>query len=111
MAKYIKATKAVADYLGVTADRNRTADGNYLLWQADVARFPGDTISERAAYAGGVDLSAQAARQETDGTDHPAKTTLPQWLQPTDEETTEEETTADETTADDEPATGKEDNL
>lgn len=106
MAKYIKATKAVADYLGVTADRNRTADGNYLLWQADVARFPGDTISERAAYAGGVDLSAQAARQETDGTDHPAKTTLPPWLQP-DDETTTEETTAEETT-EEEPATGKE---
>ena len=106
MAKYIKATKAVADYLGVTSDRNRTADGNYLLWQADVARFPGDTIFERAAYAGGAALPPQGARQETDGTDHPAETTLPPWLQPADEETT-----ADETTADDEPTTGKEDTL
>ena len=105
MAKYIKATKAVADYLGVTSDRNRTADGNYLLWQADVARFPGDTISERAAYAGGAALPPQVARQETDGTDHPAETTLPPWLQPADEETTADETTADE------PTTGKEDTL
>ena len=109
MAYYIKVRPEVADYLKLTTDRNRTADGNYLLWQADVARFPGDTISERAAYAGGVDLSAQAARQETDGTDHPAKTTLPPWLQP-DDETTTEETTADETT-EEETATGKEDNL
>ena len=105
MAYYIKVRPEVADYLKLTTDRNRTADGNYLLWQADVARFPGDTISERAAYAGGVDLSAQAARQETDGTDHPAETTLPPWLQPDDE------TTADEPTAADEPTTGKEDNL
>lgn len=105
MAQYIKATKAVADYLGVTSDRNRTADGNYLLWQADVARFPGDTIFERAAYAGGAALPPQVARQETDGTEHPAETTLPPWLQPADEETTDEETTEDE------PTTGKEDNL
>lgn len=112
MAYYIKVRPEVADYLKLTTERNRTADGCVLLWQADVARFPGDTIFERAAYAGGAALTPQVARQETDGTEHPAEVTLPPWLQPADEETTEEETTDnDEPATDDEPATGKEDNL
>ena len=81
MAKYIKATKAVADYLNVTADRNRTADGNYLLWQSDVARFPGDTVEQRAAYAGGVAISNSEGRREIDGTDHPAEVHTPDWLE------------------------------
>ena len=48
MAFYIKVTKEVADRLHLTDIRNRTADGNVLLWQADVARFPGDTVFDRA---------------------------------------------------------------
>ena len=39
MAFYIKVTKEVADRLHLTDIRNRTADGNVLLWQADVARY------------------------------------------------------------------------
>ena len=31
MAFYVKVTKEVADYLGVTDIRNKTADGNVLL--------------------------------------------------------------------------------
>lgn len=90
MAFYIKVTKEVAEYLKVTSERNRTKDGNILLWQADVARFPGDTVFERAAYAGGVALTAEKAKEETDGTDYPAQVTLPEWLEP--EEEPEEET-------------------
>ena len=37
MAFYIKVTKEVADRLHLTDIRNRTADGNVLLWQADVS--------------------------------------------------------------------------
>ena len=37
MAFYIKVTREVADKLGVAGIRNSTADGNVLLWQADVA--------------------------------------------------------------------------
>ena len=33
MAFYIKVTKEVADRLHLTDIRNRTADGNVLLWQ------------------------------------------------------------------------------
>ena len=81
MAFYIKVRQEVADYLGVTAERNRTADGNVLLWQADVAAMPADTVPGRAAHVGGVALTAQAARLEIDGTDHPAETCLPEWLE------------------------------
>ena len=60
MAFYIKVTKEVADRLHLTGIRNRTADGNVLLWQADVARFPGDTVFERAKEVGGICLTPQA---------------------------------------------------
>lgn len=73
MAFYIKVTKEVADRLHLTDIRNRTADGNVLLWQADVARFPGDTVFDRAKEAGGICLTPQAAKEEIDGTDHPVE--------------------------------------
>ena len=80
MAYYIKVTKDVSDYLQLTSERNRTADGNYLLWQADVARFPGATIFDRARHIGGVALTPQAARQETDGVGNPVEVRNPDWL-------------------------------
>ena len=61
----------------LTDIRNRTADGNVLLWQADVARFPGDTVFDRAKEAGGVCLTPQAAKEEIDGTDHPVEVFTP----------------------------------
>ena len=77
MAFYIKVTKPVADKLQLTEIRNKTADGNVLLWQADVARFPGDTVFDRAASVGGVCLTPQAAKAEIDGTDNPVQVSTP----------------------------------
>lgn len=77
MAFYIKVTKEVADALGLTAIRNKTADGNILLWQADVASEPGDTVFERAVAVGGVCLSPQQAKAEIEGTDNPVEVTTP----------------------------------
>lgn len=78
MAFYIKVTQEVADALGVTALRNRTADGCILLWQADLDRIPGDTIFDRARAVGGAALTPQAAKAETDGTaDFPAEVCTP----------------------------------
>lgn len=77
MAFYIKVTKSVADKLQLTEIRNKTADGNVLLWQADVARFPGDTVFDRAASVGGVCLTPQAAKAEIDGTDNPVQVSTP----------------------------------
>lgn len=78
MAFYIKVTKQVADALKLTAIRNKTADGNVLLWQADIAGIPGDTVFERAAEVGGVCLSPQAAKTEIEGTDNPAQVSTPE---------------------------------
>ena len=64
MAFYIKVTKEVADRLHLTDIRNRTADGNVLLWQG-------------AKEAGGVCLTPQAAKEEIDGTDHPVEVFTP----------------------------------
>lgn len=109
MAFYIKVRVEVADYLKLTTERNRTKDGCVLLWQADVARFPGDTIFERASYAGGVALTPQSAKEETDGTDYPAEVSLPEWLQPARTETEEPTEEPDGASPDgDEPVTGEE---
>lgn len=78
MAMYIKVTRRVAEELGLTGVRNRTADGNYLLWQADVARFPGVTVFERASYVGGKAISPSLAKEETDGTSHPVEVHTPE---------------------------------
>lgn len=77
MAYYVKVTKQVADKMGLTSIRNMTADGNVLLWQSDLNRIEGDTIFDRAAHVGGVALTPQAARLETDGMDNPAEVTTP----------------------------------
>lgn len=77
MAFYVKATKEVADYLGVTDIRNRTADGNVLLWQADLNRIPGETIFERAQSVGGVCLQPAQAKAEIEGADGPAEVHTP----------------------------------
>lgn len=77
MAFYIKVTKQVADKLYLSTERNLTADGNVLLWQADVAKFPGDTVFDRAAVVGGVCLTPQQAKAEIEGTDTPIEVTTP----------------------------------
>lgn len=77
MAFYIKVTKEVADKLQLTEIRNKTADGNVLLWQADVARFPGDTVFDRAEAVGGVCLTPQVAKEEIDGTKPPVQVSTP----------------------------------
>jgi hypothetical protein len=95
MAFYIKVTKEVADRLHLTGIRNRTADGNVLLWQADVARFPGDTVFERAKEVGGICLTPQAAKEEIDGTDHPVEVFTPASWGESSEGTDSTETTGE----------------
>lgn len=91
MAFYIKVTREVADKLGVAGIRNSTADGNVLLWQADVAGFPGDTVFDRAAVVWGVCLSPQQAKGEIDGVEDPVEVTTPEGFMDKDgEEVTDE---------------------
>lgn len=77
MAFYIKVTKEVSDKLGLTAIRNKTADGNVLLWQSDLNCIEGDTIFDRADRVGGVALTPQSARLETDGMENPEEVYTP----------------------------------
>ena len=77
MAFYVKVTKQVADKMSLTAIRNKTADGNVLLWQADLNRIEGDTIFDRATRVGGVAMTPVLARLETDGIENPAEVTTP----------------------------------
>ena len=93
MAYYIKVTQEVADALGVTTIRNRTADGCVLCWQADLDGTPGATIADRAASVGGALLSARQAKAETDGTaETPASVFTPErYKDSVDEETSDKE--------------------
>ena len=91
MAFYIKVTREVADKLGVAGIRNSTADGNVLLWQADVAGFPGDTVFDLAAVVGGVCLSPQQAKGEIDGVEDSVEVATPEGFMDKDgEEVTDE---------------------
>lgn len=82
MAYYIKVTKKVADKIGAPVEnRNKTADGNILLWQADLNVIPGETIFDRAAFVGGVAMCGNDARGEIDGTAEPAEVTIPEYYQ------------------------------
>ena len=50
-------------------DRNQVADGNYLLWQADMLAFGRLTeMPSILAQIGGLSLQAHEAREEQDGT-------------------------------------------
>lgn len=89
MAYYIKVAKEVADKIGAPVEnRNKTADGNILLWQADLNIIPGETIEDRAAFVGGVAMPGQSAKAEIDGTAvPPAEVTIPEYYQDKVEET------------------------
>ena len=69
MARYIKANPKVAQYLNLENDRNTVADGNYLLWQADMLEFgPLTELNNTLAMIGGLALMPHEAREEQDGT-------------------------------------------
>lgn len=100
MAYYIKVAKKVAEKIGAPVEnRNVTADGNILLWQADLNVIPGDTIFDRAAFVGGVAMMAVQAKAEIDGTSDPIEVSIPVYYQDPEPE-------APETELPEEPADG-----
>lgn len=113
MAYYIKVAKKVADKIGAPVEnRNKTADGNILLWQADLNIIPGETIFDRAAFVGGVAMPGQSAKAEIDGTAvPPAEVTIPEYYQdkvvesPTEGDTETGNTETEETEQTDKPVT------
>lgn len=79
MAFYIKVSIQVATKIGAPVQhRNQTADGNILLWQADLNAIPGETIFDRGEYVGGVVMQAVDAKMEIDGIEVPAQVTIPE---------------------------------
>jgi len=69
MARYIKANPKVAAFLQLENDRNKVADGNYLLWQGDMVAFgPLPQLSSILEQIGGIALLPHEAREEQEGT-------------------------------------------
>ena len=73
---YFKVNKKVAEYLGLTQDRNKTADGAYIIWVADLSRF-GNIGNKNAILAdiGGIELTPKETLGEIKGI---TNTPLPQ---------------------------------
>lgn len=65
---YYKVNARVAEYLNLTAERNMTKDGNYILWVADINRFGSlANISGILEDIGGVALSSADVVKELRG--------------------------------------------
>lgn len=65
---YYKVNAKVAEYLNLTAERNMTKDGNYILWVADINRFGSlVNISGILENIGGVALSSADVVKELRG--------------------------------------------
>ena len=65
---YYKVNAKVAEYLNLTAERNTTKDGNYILWVADINRFGSlANISGILEDIGGVALSSADVVKELRG--------------------------------------------
>ena len=103
----------MADKIGAPVEnRNKTADGNILLWQADLNIIPGETIFDRDAFVGGVAMQGQSAKAEIDGTAvPPAEVTIPEYYQdkvvesPTEGDTENGDIETGETEQTDKPVT------
>lgn len=111
MARYIKANPKVAQYLRLENDRNRVADGNYLLWQADMLAFGKLTdLPLILGQIGAIALAAHEAREEQDGTvirELPIAEDPRFAVEPAEDPETEEPTEGDEPAAED-PEAGSE---
>lgn len=68
MAFYVKANQKVAEFLGLTEDRWKLSDGNYLLWMNDMLAFGRlSDIADIVKRIGAVVLEPWQAKLETDG--------------------------------------------
>jgi hypothetical protein len=70
----IKVTTKVAKLFANLALRNKTKDGNYIIWMTDINSVPGLTLADRVSYVGGALLSPMEAKAERNGTANPPAT-------------------------------------
>ena len=62
MANYFKVNKKVAEYLNLKNERNKSKDGNYILWQSDMKRL--GAIEYAVQITGAAVLTPREARME-----------------------------------------------
>ena len=91
MPYYVKVTKKVREallpaYLVV----QRTFDGNYLLFQSDLSKVEGNTLSERCAAVGGSLITPLDVAGEVNGTSCASCYTPKEYGGDEDEDTTED---------------------
>ena len=62
MANYFKVNKKVAEYLNLKNERNKSKDGNYILWLSDMKRL--GAIEYAVQITGAAVLTPREARME-----------------------------------------------
>lgn len=62
MANYFKVNEKVAEYLDLKDERNKSKDGNYILWQSDMKRL--GAIEYAVQITGAAVLTPREARME-----------------------------------------------
>ena len=62
MANYFKVNEKVAKYLDLKNERNKSKDGNYILWQSDMKRL--GAIEYAVSVTGAAVLTPREARME-----------------------------------------------
>ena len=62
MANYFKGNKKVAEYLNLKNERNKSKDGNYILWQSDMKRL--GAIEYAVSVTRAAVLTPREARME-----------------------------------------------
>ena len=62
MANYFKVNEKVAEYLNLKNERNKSKDGNYILWQSDMKRL--GAIEYAVQITGAAVLTPREARME-----------------------------------------------
>lgn len=98
----IKVTTKVAKLFANLALRNKTKDGNYIIWMTDIDSVPGLTLDDRISYVGGAKLTPMEAKAERNGTANPpASVYTPIYLDKNAEASTTKATeTTEDTTGD-----------
>lgn len=96
----VKVTTKVAKLVTNLALRNKTKDGNYIIWMTDIDSVPGLTLDDRISYVGGAKLTPMEAKAERNGTANPPASVYTPIYLDKDAEAEASATKATETTED-----------
>lgn len=96
----VKVTTKVAKLFANLSLRNKTKDGNYIIWMTDIDSVPGLTLDDRISYVGGAKLTSMEAKAERNGTANPPASVYTPIYLDKDAEAEASTTKATETTED-----------